>query len=366
MSAQLALAQVGATSLFSTGNSGPANNGILIGVGVLVVVLVVVAAIRGRSGSSGSSFNKAAFRRAARAAGLPEEEVRSLEEYGKAMGLSNPEFVFRNPQKLDAFFQDAYRQIDKVSDSEGDAEERKAMLFSARERLTHARAQGGAVKSTRQLGRGAPLTFIAPGEESYPSVILAVEPSGLAVEPVSDSYGDALRFKRGTKFTCFFYAKGHEGYQFATRVVGWEKIGGKDAMVLAHSEAVSALPARRHARKSMKAPCTYYRVAVTAGKAGSGKSRSGKNSAKVENIPYPGTIVDISAGGLGIQCANPLIEGDFVKITFNAGGGAQAAFAKVIRMSRAKSMGGIMHVQFVKISRQGLNAIMSYVYGYAD
>ncbi|MEI6297804.1 MAG: hypothetical protein WCO84_09300, partial [bacterium] len=323
MSGQLLLAQT--SSLWTSGDRGPSINSVAI-IGAVVLAVIIIAVIRSRVVASGgsTSFNKAAFRKAARSAGLAEEEVRSLEEYGKALGLSNPDFVFRNPQKLDSFFQDAYRQIDKVSDSEADAEERKAMLFSARERLTHARAQGGAVKSTRQLGRGSPLTFIAPGEESYPSIILAVEPSGLAVEPVTDSYGEAIRFRRGTKFTCFFYAKGHEGYQFKTHVVGWEKMGTKDAMVLSHSEAVSALPARRHARREMKTPCTFYRVAVTANKSGATapKGRQ-KSAARVENTPYPGTIVDKSAGGVGIQCANPLPAGEFAKIAFNPGSGAQ-------------------------------------------
>jgi c-di-GMP-binding flagellar brake protein YcgR len=327
----------------------------------MLIVFMVVKNRRETSGAA-SSFNKAAFRRAARASGLAEEEVRFLEEYGRAIGLSNPAFVFRNPNKLDAFFKDAYRRIEKSAESEADAEERKARLFAARESLTHASAQGGSVRSTRQLGRGAPLTFIAPGEESYPSVILAVEPSGIAVEPVSDSYGETMRFRRGTKLSCYFYAKSHQGYQFATRVIGWEKIGGKDAMVLSHSESVSALPARRYARREMRAPCTFYRVAVTASPA---KGRE-KSKAKVENVPYPGTIVDISAGGLGIHSSTPLAMGEFVKIVFNTGGGAQSAFAKILRMNKAKNIGGVMHLQFVKISRQGLNAVLSFVYGYAD
>ena len=363
------LAQVGGSSLYSAGGpggSGP-SMGLMLVIGAVVVGLIVFAVVRngGSVSGRGSAFDKNAFRRAARSVGLPEEEVRFLEEFGRALSLANPEFVFRNPQKLDAFFKDAYRQIDKGAISETDADDRKARLFAARERLTHASAMGGNIRSTRQLGRGAPLTFIAPGQESYPSVILAVEPSGLAVEPVSDSYGEALRFRRGTKLTCYFYAKSHQGFQFATRVIGWEKLAGKDAMVLAHSDEVSALPARRHARRETKAPCTFYRVAVTAAKGGSGKGQ--RNAAKVENIPFPGTIVDISAGGLGIQTANPLEAGEFVKIVFNpGGGGAQAAFAKVIRMNKANNFGGVMHVQFVKISRQGLNAILSYVYGYAD
>jgi c-di-GMP-binding flagellar brake protein YcgR len=370
MNGQLFLADV----FWTSKGPAPSLNGMIF-LGVAILAVIVFAVLRNRAGGSGrsSSFDKNAFRKAARSAGLPEEEVRFLEEYGRALSLANPEFAFRNPQKLDAFFKEAYKRIDKAADSETDADERKARLFAARERLTQASSQGGAVRSTRQLGRGAPLTFIAPGEESYPSIILAVEPSGLAVEPVSDSYGEAIRFRRGTKLTCFFYAKGHQGYQFATRVSGWEKIGGKDAMVLGHSEAVSALPARRHARREMKAPCTFYRMAITAAKPGApGRGPAGprgqqKSSAKVENIPYPGTIVDISAGGLGIQTANPLEAGEYVKIAFSpGGGGTQAAFAKVIRMNKSKNIGGVMHVQFVKISRQSLNAIMSFVYGYAD
>jgi hypothetical protein len=361
MSVNYFLAQ---SNLWNTGghpNAGP-NSAIALGVVLAAILLVVLIKYILSSSGAGSSFSKTAFRRAARAAGLDEDLVRFLEEYGRAAGMSNPDFVFRNPQKLDAFFKDSYRRIEKAAESESDAEERKARLFMARESLTNASAEGGSVRSTRQLGRGAPLTFIAPGEESYPSVILAVEPSGIAVEPVTDSYGAPLRFRRGTKLTCYFYAKGHQGYQFATRVTGWEKIGAKDAMVLAHNEAVKALPARRYARRELRAPCTFYRVAVSAGMA-KGKN---KGKAKVENVPYLGTIADISAGGLGIQTANPLAAGEFAKIVFSAGSGEQAAFAKVLKMNRAKSIGGVMHLQFVKISRQGLNSILSYVYGYSD
>ena len=366
----VALAQVGSTSLYSTGAGGAGPNaGLLIAIGAIAAIAIAYAVIRNRASAPvrrGHPYDKNAFRKAARSAGFPEEDVRFLEGFGKTLSLANPEFVFRNRQKLDDFFKDAYKQIDKASASDADADERKARLFAARERLTRASAAGGTVRSTRQLGRGGPLTFIAPGQESYPSTILAVEPSGLFVEPVSDSYGETLRFRRGTRLTCYFYAKGHQGYQFATRVVGWERIDGRDAMILAHNDDVRSLPARRHARRETKAPCTFYRVTVTAAKPGRGRGPQ-RTTAKVGKIPFPGTIVDISAGGLGIQASNPLEAGEFVKIAFNpGGGGAQAAFAKVIHANQGKTSGGVMHVQFVKISRRGLNAILSYVYGYAE
>ncbi len=333
---------------------------------ILIVVLIQRGLKAGSGGSGGSKLNKAAafsktgFRRAARSNGLGDDETRFLETYGRALGVANPEFVFRNQTRLDTFFKDVYRYIEKNSESEVDAEEQKARLFAARERLTQRNALGQPVRSTRQLGRNMPLTFIAPGEESYPSVIDAVEPGGIAVEPVHDPYGETIRFRKGTKLTCYFYTQAHQGYQFLARVVGWERIGNKEVMVLSHSDAVSALPARRNARREMHEGCTFYHVVVRSSTA-RGKAQS---TARVENLPYPGTIVDISAGGVGIQSANALAAGEFLKIEFGQDG--HAAFGKVVRMNKLRNVGGIMHIQFVKISRRTLNTILSQVYGYSD
>lgn len=371
MSMQLPIAQT--TNLWHSGASS-GEMGVLWGTLAVIAVIVVAALIyRGLKGESGrssgskperssASFSKGAFRRVARGAGLGDEEVRFLEEYAKALGLTNPEFVFRNQPKLDAFFKEVFRFIEKNSDSETAAEDRKAKLFAARERLTHQHSLGVPISSSRQLGRNTPLTFIAPGEESYPSVIVAVEPGGLAIEPARDPYGEAIRFKRNAKLTVFFYAQGHQGYQFPSRVVGWEQIGTKETMIIAHSDEVAPLPARQHARKEMRAPCSFYRVSVSLKKAKGGKDQS---TARVENLAYSGTIVDISAGGIGIQSSSPLQEGEFIKIEFDSNGGSHAAFCKVLRMSRTRG-GGMMHAQFVRISRRALNAILSYVYGYAD
>lgn len=343
-------------------------------VGFVAIILIIVLIQRGlqagsRGGSRGGSkltraaaFNRGSFRRAARGVGLSEEEMRFLETYGRALHVSNPEFVFRNQAKLDSFFKDVYRFIEKNSESEGAAEDQKARLFAAREQLTQRNSLGQPVTSTRQLGRNLPLTFIAPGEESYPSVIVAVEPGGIAVEPVRDPYGEPMRFRKGTKLSCYFYTVGHQGYQYAARVVGWERIGTKEVMVLSHSDSVSALPARRNARREMRSPCSFYRVVVNKSNA-RGKTQT---TAKVENMPFPGTIIDISAGGVGIQSASPLQAGEFLKIEFNPGGASHAAFGKVVRMNRLRTVGGIMHIQFVKISRRSLNSILSQVYGYAD
>lgn len=341
---------------------------ILIVLGIIALVVVVYQVIKqvggqgSLGGGSSGGFNRGSFRRAARAAGLAEEELRFLEDYGKAMRVTNAEFVFKNKTKLDGFLKDVYRHIEKNSESEAVAEDSKARLFAMRERLARREALGAPVTSTRQLGRGAPISFIAPGEENYPSLIVAVEPGGIAVEPAHDAYGAAIRFRKGTKLSCFFYTKGHQGYQFTARVAGWERLGPKEVMILSHSDAVSALPVRSHVRREIRVPCSFYHVSVTKERV-RGKE---KTNARVEGIAYPGTIVDLSAGGLGLQTANPFEAGDFVKIEFNPGAGNLAAFGKVVRMNRLKGSGGVMHLQFVKISQRSLNAILGSVFGYAE
>jgi c-di-GMP-binding flagellar brake protein YcgR len=337
---------------------------------IIVIVISIIAVLIRRavvggggpasSGSSSSGWNRSGFRQAAKAAGLAKDEIRFLEDYGKMLKVSKPDLLFRNQGKLDDFFREVFRSIEQFSESEAAAEERKAALFHIRERLNQRQMRGANITSSRQLGKNMPLSFLVKGDESYPSTILEMEPSGIAVEPPRDPYGESIRLKRGTKLVCFFYAKGRQGYQFDTRVSAWELVGSKEVMIISHSDAVKALPARRHERKEMKVPCTFYRVAVTA-EGGRGKE---KKKARVEKVPYSGIISDISAGGVGIQSANASQAGEFVKIEFDTGAGTQAAFGKIVRMNKFKNTGGIMHIQFVKITRRSLNAILSFVYGY--
>ena len=328
---------------------------------VVLIIVVVGQSARGAPKPK-SNFSKRDWRRGARSFGLTEEELRFLENYARNLGSANPDATLRNKARLESFFKEVYRSIEKNSDSETDADERKALLFEIRERLARRNALGTPVHSTRQLGRNTPLSFITPEEENYPSVIVRSEQQGLFVEPIIDPLGDPIRFRRGTKLSCFFYTKAHQGYQFTTKVAGFQTLADRELMVLAHNDAVSALPSRQHQRREARVPCTFYRVGVTTDKT-KGKSQS---SARVESIGFPGIVIDLSAGGMAIQAATTLPPGEFLKTVLEAGNGKQVAFGKVLRLNKSRGSGGIMHIQFVKISRKSLNAILSYVHGYVE
>ncbi|MEI6385307.1 MAG: PilZ domain-containing protein [Spirochaetota bacterium] len=360
------LLQLNPSAFWSQGENSSAWLGWVIGI-VLVILVAVVAIIQSQSSprarsSSGSSFDKQKWRQGAREVGLKEDEILFLEIYAKALSIGNAEATLRNEVRFEAFFKDAYKYIDKNSTSDAEVEESKATLFAIRERLSRKSTVGSRMHSTDQLGKGTPLSFITPTEESYPTIVVSSGPQGLAVEPIMDGVGVPIKFKHGLKVSCFFYNKAHQGFQFATKVEGLGKFEGRELLVLSHSETVSALPTRKSQRRAAQVPCLFFHVAVTT------KKESGKNlaSAKVDTTSFTGTVTDMSAGGMAIQSFSPFPAGDFIKVSLDPGGGRQTAFGKVVRINRLRETGGIMHVQFVKISRKSLNAIMSFVHGYSD
>ncbi|MCX7024043.1 MAG: PilZ domain-containing protein [Spirochaetes bacterium] len=355
-----------AQSGWSRGDPGSAS-AFMIVVGILLAILILfnmVKSFRGKGGNALSGApvaSRTSFLRSARRRGIPDADVSFLNDIARAIGTVNPEFVFQNTQKLDSFFRDAFKYIEKHSESETVADEEKARLFSIREGITQRAIQGSPISSTRELDRNTTLSIVSPDESIRPSVVRIVEPGGLGVERPLDEFGEGVRIPRGTRLTVFFYRKAHQGYTFTTRAAGYQDAGGSNLLVLKHSDAVSALPARSNLRREIDAPCRFSQVHQVPAKE---RGKTGKGLV-VDKLEIHGTIVDISAGGCAIKTATLFGSGTLVKITFEAADGIQAAIGSVVRISSMQS-GGIMHIRFARISKKAVNAVLSWVYGYTD
>ncbi|HSV56448.1 MAG TPA: flagellar brake protein [Magnetospirillaceae bacterium] len=337
--------------------------------GILVLVAVVSAILRKkRTGNRGHPatvrghpFSRSGFRKAALDAGLPDADARFLEEFARASRAADPDSMFRNPGRMDAFFRDALRHVDKTVETDTTAEERRSGLLRIRESLEIRRSLGPQIGSTRQLRPRTTLSFISSDETNYPSVVLAAASGGIAVEAPPDSLGRPTRFRRGTRLTVYFYGTGHQGYSFRTRVRGYEELQGRLALILKHSDSITPLPSRKHHRRDLREACTFQRMRVEVRKE---RGKTWKN-VSIDAMPFPGTAVDISAGGISIQTANPLEAQEYLKVDFDVGEGNFSAYGTVVRTNRMRS-GGVMHVRFVKLSRKAINSVLSYVYGYTD
>ncbi len=350
------------------GKADPVSTSVIVGVigiGLSVALISIYMSIRNQrlqeSGPQPSLLSRFGFRSRLRSYGFTAEQVRFFDGLIRQFGIVDPKTLLTSPKSLDSLFKRAYSDIDKTSETESIAEARKAVLFSIRQLLGAAQTSGGRVFSTRQLSAGQEFSFITGDESSYPSRILGTDDQVLYAELPKDGVGRPVDLKRGEGINCSFYARGGTGYTFPAKIRGVELRKSRPVMAISHSDAVKELPHRRHVRKVVEMSCLFLPVTVEE------VMVNGKKMRKVvpTNRQLMGTIIDISAGGCSLRSATPLRKNDYLKIEFDVGQSATASALGIVRkMNQMTKVGGIMHVQFTRLSQKSLNAILSQVYGY--
>jgi hypothetical protein len=339
--------------------------------GVLITVLVVsniakngIATSSGmgaRSGGGARRFSRWALRRSAGSYGLDRDQTDLLESVFRDAGVTDPEVTLANPAVLDRHFKRAYRDIEKTAETEEIAEENKSLLFSIRNTIESTQGNSAKISSSRRLSDNMAATLGSLKGETYPIRIITAKGDQLIVECPRSAVGTPLKFSRGAKINLSFYAKSSQGYRFETRVLGVIDTPRGPALQLAHSEKVASLPNRRHKRKQSRLSCFFSLVRIE-------ERTVGKKTEKrtiVDDRRSLGTIMDISAGGCSIKSSAAMPTGGYLKLEFDdPHDRTMAALGRIVRTNRTGSIGGVMHIQFVKVPRRTLNVINAMVYEY--
>ncbi|MFZ5367096.1 MAG: PilZ domain-containing protein [Spirochaetota bacterium] len=315
----------------------------------------------GKKGTGPRKFSKFALRRAAAALELDRDQINLLEWAFRTNGITDPEITLLNPTLLDKTFKHAYRMIEKSAETEAIAEEQKSMLFSIRNRVEATRSSSGKITSSRKLPDNMPATLTSPKGETYPIKIISAKGDELLTECPRSAVGTPIRLPRGAKVQLSFYSKSSQGYRMESRVISTIDTPRGPALQLAHSEKIEALPNRRFKRKQTHISCFFSLVRIEQRQIG----RKIEKKTVVDDRRSLGTILDISAGGCAIKSAAALPPGNYVKIEFDdEHDRSHAALGRVIRTNKTGAIGGIMHIQFIKIPRKTLNAINALVFEY--
>jgi c-di-GMP-binding flagellar brake protein YcgR len=346
--------------------------GVLIALGILVVVLSGMNIAKnglhfstGGGGGGGAKaprrFSKGLLRRVGASYGLNGDQIAVLEDIFRKNGVMDVESTLANSSNLDRYLKKAYREIEKTAETEEAAEENKYFLFSIRNTIESAHSNNATISSTRKLADNMAATITTPKNETYPVKIISAKGDNLVVEAPRSAVGTPLRFPRGSKITLSFYSKSSQGYRFETRVQGILDTPRGPALQLAHSDKVASLPNRRYKRKETHLSCFFSLVRIEERSVG----RKIEKHTIVDDRRSLGTIMDISAGGCSIKSAAALSAGLYLKIEFDdAHDRTLAVLGRVVRTNKTGAMGGIMHVQFVKIPRRTLNGINALVFEY--
>jgi len=343
-----------------------------LGVFVAFTIIMNVAkhGIGGTGFSSGKGGRKAparfsgwALKRTASKFGLDAAQTSLLDRIFRKAQVTDPETTMSNPEVVDRHFKRAFKEIEASAETEAESEEQKSILFSIRGAVEAAQNTQTKVVSTRRLPDGLAAVLIGGKGENYPVRVLSAKGEQLMVETPKNSVGTPIKFSRGAKVTLSFYSKSSQGYRFESRVQGTEATAKGPALALAHSDRVTSLPNRRHKRKETHISCYFSLVQIIQRQQG----RKIVKETMVDERRAMGTIVDISAGGCAIKSAAAFRTGEYLKVEFDdSQDRPMAAFGRIVRTNKTGTVGGVMHIQFLKTTRKALNAINATVYGYEE
>ena len=301
---------------------------------------------------------QAQFMRTAKEHGLDKEQAQRLLTLTRVARVRQPFLVFTNQGLLDDVLRRGFYALDNdVSLGANEREARTAQLFTIKRKL-EARASGSsAVSSSSAVKPGAEVTIIPETGGRFPTRVLASLRDQLACLVPMDEKGDQIRWKRGIRIKVVFYQEGGKGYSFVSKVGGFRS---RPALLFKHAKTMGREQQRRHKRHIVERPCFVFPIAVNEFKSG---KQTVKRAAVRTQQRALGTLIDISAGGAAIRSVTPVGAGRLVKVEFEFSRTERlAVFGKVRRVRPHPPCGGVMHLQFTRMSRRHLNQIHRYVY----
>jgi len=357
---EMNLLQVDITNFTIDSKSSPKDFIIFFVVFALIIVIGIVAGTSKKGGSGkrgggglGGLFSTFTLHRLGRSIGLHREQIKMLDFVFKTDGVTDPEKSINTTALLDRHFRRAYRVIEQSSNTDEEAQNRLALLFSTRNVLEN--TVSGGMTSTRQI-KDDTIIVLNFGKEKHATSVITARGDHLTLECPHNAVGSPIKVSRGDKTTALLFNKSNKGFSFETRVTGYSTHQGLTTLLLAHSNHLKFLSQRRFRRKQMVIACYLFLVYVE----GSGK----KQRLIADKRRFTGNIADISVGGCSIKISAPVQVGARLKIEFTQGASKVAALGQVLRSNRS-GMTTVIHIKFLKVSRKSMNIINAFVYEYA-
>jgi c-di-GMP-binding flagellar brake protein YcgR len=341
---------------------------VVIGAGLLILNIVkngIGSTGLGKGLSMNSSaagprrYSGMAFHRLAKSFGLDKDQTKLLEQVFKQEGITDPHRIMNNPALLYKYFKRIYKRIENSADTDEEAQQRLALLFSVRNTLESSQNANAATGSSQQIVPNM-TTVLAFGDDSYPVRVLAVKGQQVIVENPQNSLGTPIRIPRGARVNLSFFTKSSKGYAFEGQAGESSDSPRGPVLQVLHTGRAKNLVQRRFKRRQLGLSCYFYLVKLET--AGSGRKKTVRMI--VDNHNFTGTILDISLGGCAIKTNAGINAGIRLKIEIDFDTAMVAVLGQVLRINRSGALSTIMHVKFLKVPRRAMNAINAMVFEY--
>ena len=312
------------------------------------------------SKTSPRQFSIFALRRLANDYRLNKEQTKLLEQIFRSHGVTNPQRVIKDPRLLDEHFKRAYKNIERISGTEEDRQQKISMLFSLRNTIENVQRIENTITSTQQIADNSNIDLIIENE-SYPVRVLSSGKDNILVECPRNTLGKPLSIPKGTRVTLSFFTKSSTGYSFDTQVLGAAQTSKGPTIQIAHSFKAKTLNyQRKFRRKQTDMTCNFYLIQIEEVKAGWKK----KQKMIVDKHKHSGIVLNISIGGCAIKTNVSVPVGSRLKIEFNkAGSQSTAVLGQILRFNKSGAI-TIIHIKFIKVPRRAWNEINTVVFEY--
>ena len=344
---------------------------VLIALGVIIVIATVFHFIRRpgggsfnmgkrKDGSAPRKFNFFTLHRISSNYGLDKEQTKLLEFVFRNDGVVDPERVMKNPVVLDRLFKKAYKSIERNSDTEENAQQRLAQLFSLRNVI-----EANPDKSVAAPSQILPNTpaIISIGKDSYTVKILTSKGHTVVTEIPKNALGTSLRVARGTRAALSFFTKANKGFSVEGQITGTMNTDFGTGLQVSHNGKIKPLIKRKFRRKETAMKCEFFMVMVEE----IGKGRKKTSKFVVDNRKFSGTVLDVSIGGCSIKTTAPVQISSRLKINIlDEDDEAISVLGQVLRTNRSGVRGTVVHIKFLKVPRRAFNTISAMVFGYNE
>jgi hypothetical protein len=350
-------------------NDDPVGATILLVIGVVIVIIVLITSLvkngigGGKTTGGGSGprkFSIFSLHRVAKAYNLNRDQANLLEYVLKSGGVTDPERAVGNPMVLDKHFKRAFKQIEKSANSEEEAQQKLALLFSVRNTIEVRHNTSPDDPSTQRISSNM-AAVLTTNQESYSVKIISSKGNNVLVDCPRNAIGSLIRFPKGTKANLAFFTKTSKGFSYDCQVTGMADTSFGPALQLSHSGRIKSMTQRRFRRRQGFISCDFFLVRL--------EEQKNKKPPKmvVDSRRVSGNVTDISIGGCAIKTQNSVPAGSRLKIELDfVSGSPVAVLGQVLRINRSGIANTIMHIKFLKIPRRAMNAINATVFEYGN
>lgn len=244
------------------------------------------------------------------------------------------------------------------------ADKHISTLFSLRKKMFSAFTPAATIKHSKNIDVDCRFIYTASGGIHYTLDYNMITSDGMYLTMPKDLVTSDAKPVPLRKIELTFTAKDNDAYRMETRVMRYQK--AKDntwQMVIAHSDRIVPLEKRQSDRVDMTLNVLFGAVKAET----KGSKKNPKTTYTVNEKRYPGTLLDISAGGCRLLTKLPIkpqqhiyIEGKFNKIV------EDHAIGLILRNTRRKDGMIILHIRFVDIELSVANRIMALACGWDD